>query len=207
VGPPPRRATGAFWLVVAVALALLAAWGVVESLRQQRSHDAVPASSVQAAPVLAPTAVPTPTPSPIGTVALTPTSRPWVEKRQPAPTPAPDVQPTLAAARAALEAGDYDAAEAAYNRVLSLDRGNGDAVVGLAKTRRARDSERALFGAAPPAASILEAERLATAGQYQAAIAAYEAILRRAPGNQQAQAGLAKARKAKEAEDRFLQGR
>jgi len=53
----------------------------------------------------------------------------------------------------------------------------------------------------------MEAERLVRAGQYQAAIATYEAILRGAPGNQQAQAGLAKARKAKEAEDRFLQGR
>lgn len=118
-------------------------------------------------------------------------------------TQSSNVGPALAAARAAMTAGDYDAAVSAFSQVLAVDPGNSQATEGLSEARRNIDRARsaALKG------RLADAEQKLSDGAYDEAISIFEGILKTDATNPDALDGASRARRAKAAEDAIIRTR
>ncbi len=136
---------------------------------------------------------------------------PPVNDQRAAP-PRVDYSARIAAARDAFENGEYPVALQRYEAILKEDPDNSEATKGIQVVRAAQAAERKLFGstATPATVQIDINARLAHArsrfeeGDYDAAIGAYEEVLKADPRNARALSGLSEARKAKAAEDAIL---
>jgi hypothetical protein len=131
----------------------------------------------------------------------------------PAPAPPPvNYSARIAAARDAFENGDYTGALQRYEAILKEDPDNAEASRGMQAVRAAQAAESKVFSSTGTSAKIpIDINgRLAHArsrfeeGDYDAAIGAYEEVLKADPRNARAQSGLSEARKAKAAEDAIL---
>jgi len=106
----------------------------------------------------------------------------------------------LAAAEKLFDNGDYAAAARGYQAVLNEDPRNTGATQGLQAVQKAIRAEIALKIAEP----MKEARTRLEEGEYDAAIAAFNAVLKLDAKNSDALAGVAQAQKAKAAEAALL---
>ncbi len=109
----------------------------------------------------------------------------------------------LIAAKAAEESGDYEAALAGYQEVLTADPRNTAASDGLASARRSQGRVRE----AAMKARIAEGGQKLGDGAYDDAIAIFESVLKQDSINPEALDGVTRARKAKAAEESVFKSR
>jgi eukaryotic-like serine/threonine-protein kinase len=118
--------------------------------------------------------------------------------------PAPErINARLDAAKRAEAAGDFEAAIMGYEAVLAEHSRSVAAADGLASARRAQSRARdALMKT-----WLAEAQQKLADGAYDDAIAVFESVLGRDAMNQEASDGVARARKAKAAEEAIVKSR
>jgi tetratricopeptide (TPR) repeat protein len=116
--------------------------------------------------------------------------------------------PELTKAEELLQQGDYPAAIALFQRVLRSDPGNTRARNGLKRAKDGKAAEDALSSKQREASSseLTKAEELLQQGDYPAAIALFQRVLRTDPGNTRARNGLKRAKDAKAIEDSVFGG-
>jgi serine/threonine-protein kinase len=160
---------------------------------------------------------PEPPASPIAPAAAPPNNTRAIEpevKRAAAPsvaaknpvvpvTDAARINTRLAAAKAAEDAGDFGTAVENYQAVLAEQPQNTPATEGLAAVRRlqARARETGVKS------QLADAEQKLGDGAYDEAISIFETVLRQDADNAEASSGIARARKAKAAEDALFKSR
>lgn len=160
-------------------------------------------------------AVPAPTTSEEALLAPASASIPQaalVQRDTQVPVPVSSFTARLSEAKRLFENGDYDDARAVYETVLAADPGNLAAARGLTVVRRAQAAEQSLSRAASGSVPLddergrrltrLLAEGLErhSEGEYDAAIAAYQAAIEIDPSNAKAITGIGETRKAQAAE-------
>ena len=184
--------------------------------------EAAPSKDVPAPVTSAPTStLPTPvapSPPPSRVVADQPdAARPApVKIDKPAVEMASPFKARLAEAARLFEDGDYAAAVSTYEGIIREDPRNTVAATGLGIVRRAQQAEQKILrdasGTAPLTAEqnrqlsrlLQEGQRRQEDGEYNEAIAAYEAVLKVDPKNARATTGLADTRKAQAVEAAVL---
>ena len=195
------------WIVLAGIVGTQYIWPLLTRTADQNppavSAPADPAPSIPAA------ATPPPASAPADSGAAKPAAPP------PAP---PSVAAELERARQAFDRADYPRAVAEYDAALEIDPTNKAAAAGKADVQRAIKAEQAVLNprAAAPVLSpdsrkardqqVLEGQRLLGEGEYDAAIKAFQAALALDSTDKRASTGIASARTAKAAEEKFLKG-
>jgi tetratricopeptide (TPR) repeat protein len=215
-GQPRRWIAAAVLTVTVVAIAaigLRGSWlrsaapieGVVTPAADAPSRE--PASTTPALSEPNPTAKP-PAPAVVATAPPSPAAaeRPGATTTPTRPAVNADdgrIAARLTAAKSAEESGDFDAAIAHYQEVLAANPAHAAAAEGLSAARRqqSRAREAAIKG------RIAEGEQKLADGAYDDAIAMFESVLTRDAGNLEALDGVARARKAKAAEEAIFKSR
>jgi putative thioredoxin len=101
---------------------------------------------------------------------------------EPALAEEPASDPRFDAAVAAIDAGDWDAAEAAYQEVLNANPADPDGQAGIAMVRLYRRSQTGTADTSPLGSVLAQADQQALAGQWTEAFAGLIAFIRTAQG-------------------------
>lgn len=209
------RAVAAGAAVVAIAIATtIALWDTAAPPSSGSQQEAVrpadpgpvPAAvpPAQGPPASTPVSVQQlPQPQPAAAVPTSAATKVAVPEKDRRPAATASIAPILAAATAAVAASDFDAAVAKYTEALAVDPANADAVEGMAEARRGRDRARA----ASLKASVNNGEQKLLDGAYDEAISLFELVLKTDPAHPEALDGIARARRAKSAEEAIIKSR